>query len=134
MSGKPLIRCPNCKATMPYTAAACPSCGRRIVSTGGMVKGRREESVDIFEHTPYSECRSQACTFNVTERDATCPNCGIPSPYRSRSDAELATSLSSQWVGCYLIISMFVLAIVLAIVGANIVGKMDNSAPFVIVV
>jgi len=101
---------------------------------GSVVKGRREESVDILEHTPYSECRSQACTFNVTERDATCPNCGTPSPYRSRSDAELATSLSSQWVGCYLIISMFVLAIMLTLVGANIVGKMDDPAPFLIVV
>ena len=27
----PQIRCPNCKTSMPYTAASCPNCNRRMV-------------------------------------------------------------------------------------------------------
>src|SRR2546423_13955597 len=123
---KPQIKCPSCKTSMPYTAAACPGCGRRMVSTGGMVKSAPSESINILDRTPYSECRAQDCVFNVTAQNAKCPNCGIPNPYRARPDLELATALSSQWVGCYLIISMFILAIVLAVVGANIVGRTEN--------
>lgn len=118
---------------MPYTAAACPGCGRRMVSTAGMVKSAQSKSIDILERTPYAECRAQDCVFYVTAQDSKCPNCGITSPYRERPDAELATTLSSQWVGCYLIISMFVLAIVLAVVGANIVGKTDSPGLFVVI-
>lgn len=118
---------------MPYTAAACPGCGRRMVSTGGMVKSAPSKSIKILDHTPYSECRAQDCVFNVTAQDAKCPNCGIPNPYRARPDPELATALSNQWVGCYLIISMFILAIVLAVVGANIVGRTENPGIFVVI-
>jgi hypothetical protein len=118
---------------MPYTAAACPNCGRRMVSTGGMVKSGQSSSIDILERTPYSECRAQDCVFNVTEQDAKCPNCGIPHPYRERPNTELAISLSSQWVGCYLIISMFILAIVLGVVGTNIVGRTENPGIFVVI-
>jgi len=118
---------------MPYTAAACPNCHRRMVSTGSMVKGSQGSSIDILEQTPYSECRAQDCTFNVTEQDATCPNCGIPHPYRKRPNTELAISLSGQWVGCYLIISMFVLAMVLAFVGAKLIGKMNDPTLIIII-
>ncbi len=118
---------------MPYTAAACPGCGRRMVSTGGMVKSAPSESINILDRTPYSECWAQDCVFNVTAQDAKCPNCGIPNPYWARPDPELATALSSQWVGCYLIISMFILAIVLAVVGANIVGRTENPGIFVVI-
>lgn len=133
MSGKPLIRCPGCKATMPYTAAACPNCGRRMVSTAGVRKPARESPADTLAGTPFSECRAQDCTFNVTAQDATCPNCGIARPWGARPDAELASALSSDWAGCYVIISIFVLAIVLGGIGANLVGKSVGAAPFVIV-
>lgn len=121
---------------MPYTAAACPGCGRRMVSTGGVVKSSRVVSAeaDLLERTPYSECRAQDCTFNVTAQDVTCSNCGIPKPYRARPDTELAVSLSSEWVGCYIIISIFALAIVLTLIGVNIIGKMRDPTLFIIAV
>jgi DNA-directed RNA polymerase subunit RPC12/RpoP len=29
---KPTVRCPECRTPMPYTVAACPNCGRRMVN------------------------------------------------------------------------------------------------------
>lgn len=118
---------------MPYTAAACPSCGRRMVSTAGGQKPTPESPADTLAGTPFSECRSQACFFNVTAQDATCPNCGIAKPWGSRPDAELASALSNDWAGCYVIISIFVMAIVVGGIGANLVGKSIGAAPFVII-
>jgi hypothetical protein len=118
---------------MPYTAAACPGCGRRMVSTGGMVKSGQSSSIDILERTPYSECRAQDCVFNVTEQDATCPNCAIPNPHRARPNAELATALSSQSAGCYLIISIFVMEAVVGGIGASLFGRYVSVGPFVII-
>lgn len=31
----PQIKCPDCKTSMNYTAAACPNCKRRMVATAG---------------------------------------------------------------------------------------------------
>ncbi len=31
----PQVKCPNCKTSMPYTAAACPNCKHRMVATPG---------------------------------------------------------------------------------------------------
>lgn len=35
MSDAPQIKCPSCKTLMPYTAATCPNCKRRMVATTG---------------------------------------------------------------------------------------------------
>jgi hypothetical protein len=35
MTDKPQIKCPNCKTSMPYTAAECPNCKRRMVAMPG---------------------------------------------------------------------------------------------------
>lgn len=129
----PRIRCPDCRTAMPYTAAACPNCGRRMVATGGMVKSGQGESSDILESTPYSECRAQDCVFNVTAEDARCPNCGIPNPHRGRPNTELAVALSSQWAGCYVILSMFVTAFVVGGIGASLLGRHTSMGPFVII-
>ncbi len=32
MNSKPQIKCPNCKTSMPFTAAECPKCNRRMVT------------------------------------------------------------------------------------------------------
>jgi hypothetical protein len=107
-----------------------------MVRTGGVLKSSRAVSADadLLERTPYSECRAQDCTFNVTAQDATCPNCGIPKPYRERPVTELAVNLSSEWVGCYVILSIFALAIVLTVVSVNIVGRVKSPVLFVIVI
>lgn len=35
MADTPQIKCPACKTSMPYTAAACPNCKRRMVAIAG---------------------------------------------------------------------------------------------------
>lgn len=35
MADTPQIKCPQCKTSMSYTAAACPSCKRRMVAMPG---------------------------------------------------------------------------------------------------
>jgi hypothetical protein len=104
-----------------------------MVNVVGVSKGSQSASIDIYECTPYSECRAQDCVFNVTEQDATCPNCGMPRPFRPRPNTELAAALSSSWVGCYLIIAMLVLASVLAVVAGKTLGRSANGG-FVIAV
>jgi hypothetical protein len=98
-----------------------------------MVKSGQGSSMDILEGTPYSECRAQDCVFNVTAEDEKCPNCGIPDPYRARPNPELAITLSSEWAGCYLIISIIVMSVVVGGIGASLFGRYVSAGPFVII-
>ncbi len=44
-----------------------------------------------------------------------------------RDSFELATALSSSWAGCYVIISIILLAIVINLIAVNMVGKTENA-------
>jgi hypothetical protein len=87
----------------------------------------------MYLGTPYSECRAQDCVFNVTGRDATCPNCGISNPFKERGSPELATALSSNWAGCLVFLSMLALAVILAVVGGKMMRPGGNVAPLVVI-
>ncbi len=77
----PEISCPSCDTSMPYTAAACPNCRRRMVNIGPSFRVPSQRVEVDYGPTPYLECRAGACAFKVTSKDLRCPNCGAAHPH-----------------------------------------------------
>jgi len=65
---------------MPYTAAACPRCRRRMTGVGLSVRRPTSPAQVDYGPTPYLECRADSCAFKVTPKDPQCPNCGAAMP------------------------------------------------------
>jgi ribosomal protein S26 len=67
----PQIKCPDCKALMPYTAASCPNCKRRMVQAA--------TSQTTKETTVCSKCQAVNSVAQVY-----CSNCHAVLPYSRR--------------------------------------------------
>lgn len=129
MSVTPHVKCSGCGTSIPYTAAACPGCKRRMVGVNASpAKAPAAEPESILENEdpnlPYKQCRD--CRFWVRRQDEYCPNCGIVRPQERLPEEEYLTkvALDPGQHGCFLLlIYMIVMSLLVVFIAPTGLGR-----------
>ncbi|HYE13477.1 MAG TPA: hypothetical protein VD968_03435, partial [Pyrinomonadaceae bacterium] len=133
MFSVPQIICPSCSATMPYTAAACPGCKRRMVGVGYPARSPGPRKPPDLGPTPFVECRAPGCHYFVTASDTVCPNCGADEPSRAGRRGRLGAFLKAR-DSQGLLFSLILLIFTAVLLAFYALDGGDRALPWVIVV